>query len=42
VVGAWTKDRLFAYRERFDGDAGEACRSCDTAFRLLLEYLQAA
>ena len=40
-LGLWTKDRLFAYRKRFDGDPGEVCRlTCDAALGLLLDHLQ--
>ena len=40
-LGLWTKDRLFAYREHFDGDPGEVCRlTCDAALGLLLEHLR--
>jgi len=39
-LGLWAKDRLFAYRERFDGNPGEVCRlPCHAALGLLLEHL---
>lgn len=41
-LGLWIKDRLFAYRKRFDGEPGEVCRllACDAALGLLLEHLR--
>jgi nicotinamide-nucleotide amidase len=40
-LGLWTKDHLFAYRKRFDGEPGEVCRlACDAALGLLLEHLR--
>jgi nicotinamide-nucleotide amidase len=40
-LGLWTKNQLFAYRKRFDGDPGEVCRlTCDAALGLLLDRLR--